>query len=248
MGWLKDILSPSNLWALFQLCFPAASAVVSGWLSYAWSLPPSVTILVAVMTAASVVILSQALQHWFDRRNAQLQRIAVLEEQLTPRIRIALDALEIPEGDFGHYTAYLPVRNTSKTEKLRDCRCEILELRDGGGALLMRNIGLRTRGQENKEIQGRFYLDQGAVKYIALFDIDQSQDDGLHIPNANNWDLRFEHGIYTAKVRCYGDSGEPDEVTLQINSHNCEYLVRDRTPDPIPRAGGVPQVAQPPEI
>jgi hypothetical protein len=55
-SWAKDIFSPSNLWTAFQFGFPAGAGAVSGWVSYLWHLPPSVTALVALMTAASVMV------------------------------------------------------------------------------------------------------------------------------------------------------------------------------------------------
>lgn len=136
--------------------------------------------------------------------------------------------LQGPEGDFGHYTAFVTVENTSATTKLQNCRCEIVELRDELGALIEKNIGLRTRGQENKEVQGRFYLDQAATKEVPIFRIDQSRDDGLQVVNANDWDITLEHGIYSATIRGYGDTGEPDEMTIKLDSRNCEFRVVDK--------------------
>jgi len=136
--------------------------------------------------------------------------------------------LQGPEGDFGYYTAFVTVENTSATTKLQNCRCEIVELRDELGALIEKNIGLRTRGQENKEVQGRFYLDQAASKEVPIFRIDQSKEDGLQVVNANDWDITLEHGIYSATIRGYGDTGEPDEMTIKLDSRNCEFIVVDK--------------------
>jgi hypothetical protein len=79
MGWFRGLLSPSNVWAVFQFCFPVAAAVVSGWASRLWQFPPSVTALIALMTAACVIILFDFVRSWFDRKNALVQRIAELE-------------------------------------------------------------------------------------------------------------------------------------------------------------------------
>jgi hypothetical protein len=135
--------------------------------------------------------------------------------------------LEQPEGAFGFYTVLVAVENTSPTIKLHDCRCEILELRDENNRLIEKNIALRTRGQQNKEVQGRFYLDQAASKELPLFEVDQSKEE-VTVVNANGWDLTLDHGIYTAVLRGYGDSGEPDEMTVQLNSENGEFKVIDQ--------------------
>lgn len=179
-----------------------AASVMSGFVEITPALGLSLLI---------VWLLHRYIQHQFEKRNIELVR-----------------ELEVPEGDFGHYTAYVRVRNTSRTEKLGNCRCEILELRDSDGFLIQRNIGLRTRGQENKEDQGRFNLDQDSIKDIPLFEIDQSRDEGLSIVNANKWDLSLEHGTYTVRIMSYGDSGIPDEMTVKINSRNCEFIILDK--------------------
>src|SRR5690348_7410009 len=82
MQWLKEIISPSNLWTAFKFLFPAAAAVVSGWLSSLAQLPRSVTILMALMTAACVLIVIDQFRSWFDRRNEHLRRIAEFEQEL----------------------------------------------------------------------------------------------------------------------------------------------------------------------
>ncbi|WOH80655.1 hypothetical protein RX327_33690 [Bradyrhizobium sp. BEA-2-5] len=59
-AWLKDFASPSNLWTAANWAFPSGTAAVSGWLSYLAHLPPSVILMIALMTAASaLVILSE---------------------------------------------------------------------------------------------------------------------------------------------------------------------------------------------
>lgn len=152
------------------------------------------------------------LLHWYIRREFERTNLS-FNRKLQP-----------PAGDFGFYTAYLSVMNTSPTEKLRDCRCEIVELRDEHGELIETHVGLRTKNQENKDKQGRFNLDQGADKEIPIFDIDQSEDDdGLSVINADGRDIRLTHGIYTAKVRGYGDRGEADEITVRLNTNNCVF-------------------------
>jgi hypothetical protein len=82
MKWLRDIFSPSNLWALFKILFPTAAAAVNGWISSLAKLPTSVTVLSALMTAACVLIILDYFQAWFDRRNVHLQRIEALEYEI----------------------------------------------------------------------------------------------------------------------------------------------------------------------
>ncbi|MGY4253634.1 hypothetical protein ACVI1L_000702 [Bradyrhizobium sp. USDA 4516] len=143
---------------------------------------------------------------------------------------VIVKQLETPDGDFGHYTAYLKVRNTSPTKKLNNCRCEIIELRHADGEIICNHVGLRTRNQANKSTQGRFNLDQGAEKYVPLFNIDQSCDDdgAFKVVSADDLEIHLEHGIYVAQVRAYGDSGVADEVTVRLNTSNCRFeIVRD---------------------
>jgi hypothetical protein len=100
------------------------------------------------------------------------------------------------EGDSGHYSAYVTVRNTSLATKFTNCRCEIVELRDDHDEIIGRNIGLRTRGQQVQETGGRFNLDQNSEKDVPIFVIDQSQGDGLYLINAGSDDTKLYHGIY----------------------------------------------------
>ncbi len=55
-SWIRDITSPTNLWSVAQWVSPAGTSAVSGWVSYAWHLPPSVIAMVAMMTAASTMV------------------------------------------------------------------------------------------------------------------------------------------------------------------------------------------------
>jgi hypothetical protein len=151
-------------------------------------------------------------------RDAELTRtISDLRSQLRKSLRFARDTKLT--GDEGFYRASLWVENTSKTEKLLNCRCEIIELADESGEILMQHIGLRTTNQANKENQGRFYLDQGAEKEIPLFDIDQSgmdEERAIAIINAEDEGYFLPAGVYTALVRAYGDRGEADEVRVRL--------------------------------
>lgn len=208
IGLFKSIYEDAaKAWVLAKLSqlglAPEAATAMSGFIEISPALGAAVGI---------VWFLYRYIRHEFERKSITFVR-----------------ELNIPEGDVGYYTAYVSVMNTSPTEKLKDCRCEITELRDDGGTLLGRNIGLRTRGQENKETQGRFNLDQGSTKDIPIFEINQSRDDdgALQIINANNWDISLEHGTYIASLRAYGDSGLADEITLRLNSNNCRFEIID---------------------
>ena len=88
MAWLRDLLSPSNLWAVFKFFFPGAAGVVMGWLTWVGTLPISVPILVGLVAAACILIIFDALQGWFDKRNKYFQRIAELEAQLEPKLQV----------------------------------------------------------------------------------------------------------------------------------------------------------------
>lgn len=155
------------------------------------------------------------LLHWYIRKELEAAHLAFDRK------------LRRPAGDFGFYTAYLIVTNTSPTEKLLNCRCEIIELRDDEDALIETHIGLRTKNQADKNTQGRFNLDQGAEKEIPLFDINQgSADETLGVINADGREFKFPYGIYTAKIRAYGDRGIADELTVRLNTNNCEFIIR----------------------
>ncbi len=158
---------------------------------------------------------------WYVRREFERTNLAFNRKLLRPI------------GEYGFYRAYLSVTNTSPTEKLRDCRCEIVELRNEYGELIETHIGLRTKNQENKDQQGRFNLDQGADKEIPLFDINQSEDvDVLSVINAEGRVIMLAHGIYTAKVRGYGDRGEADEIAVRLNTSNCDFDILPTSTSP----------------
>ena len=160
-----------------------------------------------VIGAIAVVwILHRYITRQFERRNLEIVR-----------------TLEQPGGEDGHYRAFITVKNSSRYEKMLNCRCEIVELRDSAGEILLTHVGLRTANQENKELKGRFYLDQDATKDIPVFDIDQQYDEGLIVINADYDDLKFEHGVYYARIRAYGDKGPPDEVAVRVNTSNAEF-------------------------
>jgi hypothetical protein len=82
MLWLRDIFSPTNIWSVFKYFFPTAAGVVSGWLSWVANLPTSVTLFLAVLTAACVLIILDFAQAWFDKRNKHIKRIAELVDRI----------------------------------------------------------------------------------------------------------------------------------------------------------------------
>lgn len=61
-GFIKDLASPSNLWTVFQYCFPAGAGAVSLLLSHFWKLPPSLTLCAAFMTAAAALVIAQVVK------------------------------------------------------------------------------------------------------------------------------------------------------------------------------------------
>jgi hypothetical protein len=74
-SWIKDIISPTNLWSVAQWASPAGSATVSGWLSYLLHFPPSVILMVAMMTAASTLVLVSEIRKNSIYQTLYLERI-----------------------------------------------------------------------------------------------------------------------------------------------------------------------------
>jgi hypothetical protein len=71
-SWIRDVVSPTNLWSMAQWASPAGTSAVSGWLSYALHFPPSVILMVALMTAASTLVLVSEI-----RKNSVFQKLAI---------------------------------------------------------------------------------------------------------------------------------------------------------------------------
>ena len=74
----KDIFSPSNLWTMFQYGSPTAAAAVSGALSYLSHLPPSVTMGLAFVSAASAIIFVDALKKASPRGKLSAGSLSIL--------------------------------------------------------------------------------------------------------------------------------------------------------------------------
>lgn len=138
--------------------------------------------------------------------------------------------LALPRGDEGYYTAYVNVKNTNSTEKLKDVRCEIHKLISVDSGLIYNSIVLRTKDQDDMEVNGRFKIDQDSFKEIPVFYIDQSRDDdsGVRVISADKNDIHLPHNTYLATLRCFGDKGKPDEITVCINTNTCEYVLVER--------------------
>jgi hypothetical protein len=183
---------------------------------------------VGAITAFDILILFPY-QLW----KANVAEIKALKKRLAPRLRFLPKVRQ--EGEGGHYTAYVTVRNLSRAEKMRECRCEIVELKDAFGSIVERNIGLRTRGQQAQELGGRFNLDQQSEKDVPLFEVNQLEEPvgGFCVIAAGNKNIRLEYGgTYLALVRGYGDSGEPDEIVVRADSRavTFEAVPGERSP------------------
>jgi hypothetical protein len=105
--------------------------------------------------------------------------------------------------------------------KISNCHCEIIELRDAFDQVVGRNIRLKDRRQQAQETDGRFNLGQNAKTDIPLFEYDPTEF-ALHVISAAE-KIRLEFGTYTARVRGYGDSGEPDEITVRADCRTAAF-------------------------
>jgi hypothetical protein len=99
------------------------------------------------------------------------------------------------------------------------------ELREASWEIIQRNFGLRTKGQQEDELGGRFNLDQGSEKEILLFELDQLHT-ALYVISAEPKKLKLDFGTYTARIRGYGDSGQADEITMNVDSRATPFLHR----------------------
>jgi hypothetical protein len=97
---------------------------------------------------------------WRKENRARETAEARLTDILSPRLQFAREIRK--EGGGGRYWAYTTVRNTSLSEKMVNCRCEVVDLKDASGQVVQRNIGLGTTGQQAEHLGGRFNLDQGS--------------------------------------------------------------------------------------
>jgi hypothetical protein len=106
-----------------SIFFPCVCCRLSARLSWLQGLPLSVTLGLALITAACAIIIFDFARTWFDRRNSQLQRIAELEEKLRPRIEV-LGIHEAANAFTGLRTIELEVKNVSEVE-LSSCLAKV---------------------------------------------------------------------------------------------------------------------------
>jgi hypothetical protein len=117
------------------------------------------------------------------------------------------------EGEAGHYFGYLVVRNTSISEKMHNCRCEVTELAHSWGDTIKHNIGLTIRGQQDEYFQ----LDQNAENEIPLFEIDQTGPEfWVYLLGATE-KIKLRYDSYRARIRGYSDTGFAAEITVEFD-------------------------------
>jgi hypothetical protein len=71
-SWIKDIVSPTNLWGMFSFAFPGASSIVTGILLHLAKMPPGFIALAMLMAAACAIIIVDYL-----KRNSLRQKLGV---------------------------------------------------------------------------------------------------------------------------------------------------------------------------
>src|SRR5437879_3124865 len=74
-AWLKDIATPSHLWSAFQYAFPAAAGMVNGWVSWLAKLPPSVSVMIALVTAACILVIISEIRKTSAYQKLSLERV-----------------------------------------------------------------------------------------------------------------------------------------------------------------------------
>jgi hypothetical protein len=214
-GWIADILSPSNLWTAFQYFFPASAGAVSAGLSWVAGLPASVTMGLALITAACAIIIFDFARRWFDQRNFQSQRIAELEERLKPRIEV-LNVHEERNAVTGLRTFELEVRNTSETE-LANCLAKVTDInvfklnpdgRQDYSSVYARYLPLALKTSRNLALRGGgpFHLRANESKKIPVC----SRQDGF----GRDLEMHFEEGAPDYMTRITMISECSVEVTI----------------------------------
>jgi hypothetical protein len=181
----------------------------------------SENILLWCATIAIVWIILHSLYLVFDEEKQQADRA---EQKINGSLKFARAIRK--EGNGGHYSAYATVQNRSLALKMTNCRCEVVELRDASNEPIKRNISLGIRGErEGEVVGGRFELDQGSEKDIPLFAINQLEAT-FYMIGVGNQDITLAYGgIYTARVRGYGDGGQPDEITVRVDCRAVTFEV-----------------------
>ena len=183
MFWVRDLLSPSNLWTAFQFFFPVAAAAVSGWVSSVWKLPPSVSALIALMTAACIIIILDSTRSSFNRRNKYIQRITELEAQLEPKLEMIPTSYVFPTtAERGIRTVRLEVTNVSHTI-LRNCRLREARFVNIYGQESQMRRPFRLNEETLANMASHIYKQtfnlhgKGATEIIEIAQLDETQDD-----------------------------------------------------------------------
>jgi len=243
MGWLRDLLSPSNLWTALQYLCPPAAAIISAGLSWFQGLPPSVIMGLALIAAACVVIIVDALRSWFDRRNSQLQRIAQLEERFRSKIKV-LGLQQKYNAANSDRTFELEVKNDSEVE-LSNCLAKVTSI-----TLVKTNIdgieldystpyrtslplALRTAKNTERDGGGPFHLRAGETKKILICSRQDGHGKDLRInfePNAPD----FMSGITfistcDLEIDILGASNPPREKLHLVLKEDRLMVTRDAT-------------------
>jgi len=187
MGWLKDLLSPSNIWTAFKFLFPNAAGVVVGWIAWGetWAakLPITVPILVGLITAACILIILDAFHGWFDKRNKHVQRISELEADLKPKLRIVPTYYVYPKRDEpGIRTVRLDVTNVSNTV-LKNCRLREARFVNVVGQESMMRRPFRLNDESLANMASHTYRQtfdlpgKGSVEIVEIAQLDERTDD-----------------------------------------------------------------------
>jgi len=184
MGWLRDLFSPSNIWTVFKYFFPNAAGIAMGWVTWVGTLPVSVPILVGLVTAACICIILDSFQGWFDKRNKHVQRIAELEAQLEPKLKIVPTSYVHPKTTSGRgiRTVRLEVTNISNTV-LKNCRLREAKLVNVFG----QESGMRRTFRLNEEtlanMAAHIYKQtfelagRGSTEIIEIAQLDETTDE-----------------------------------------------------------------------
>jgi hypothetical protein len=153
-------------------------------------------------------------------RNKSERKAQEAEAKIKGHLKFVRPIRREPDG--GHYVAYATLRNTRSAHKMNGCRCEIFELRNIYDEVVETNRALTTREQRRVgEAVEQFDLYQSAEAEIPLFEIDYSNHI-LYLLAATE-KITLPYVNYTARVRCYGDTGESDEITVQVDTKSDEF-------------------------
>jgi hypothetical protein len=176
-----------------------------------------------LLCCAAIAIVWGVLRAPYLVFDEEKKRANVAEKKIKGNLKFSRKVQKEDEG--GHYSVCVTVKNTSRSEKLQDCYCEIVELQNDAGDVIKRQFPLGPRIQERAKSGGRFGLDQGAAKDIPIFEIDQLRGNSFYIIRAGTEKVSLGFGVYTARVRGYGDSGQHDEITVHADFRTFAFTV-----------------------